>query len=112
MATFTPPANATEVPPVLPVGDPEQSALGFRLFRFYRARPAGRNVYMYKAGSVSATAFGRVTETDPTSTYNSSGVATSNGWDDIEIVFYGGHGAVTVTSAQATALTNAGYTVV
>jgi hypothetical protein len=69
------------------------------------------NVYLYKSGSVSALAHGRVDETDPVTLYDSNGVATTNGWDDLELVFWGGHEAVEVTDAQAAALVGAGYTV-
>lgn len=108
--TFTPPTRS-EVPPVLPEGSPEQSEGAFRLFRFFRARPAGVNVYLYKSGSLSAAAHGRVTEDDPTALYDSLGVLTTDGWQDIEVVFWGGHAAVVVTSDQAVALTAAGYLV-
>lgn len=110
MSTFTPSATTT-VPAVLPDGDPEQTPAQRALYRFFGARPEGVNVYMYKAGSTSALAYGRVTENDPVAQYDSSGTLTSDGWEDIELVFWGGHGAVTVTSDQATALTAAGYTV-
>lgn len=97
------------MPPILPEGDPEQSAGAFRLMRYYRSRPDGRNVYVYKLGSISATAFGRVTEVDPSTTYGSDGVATSDGWSDLQIVFYGGHAPQTIDSTMVTVLTNAGY---
>lgn len=111
MSTFTPP-TVSDVPPVLPEGDPEQSDLAFRLYRFFRSRPSGVNVYLYKAGTVSATAHGRVTEDDPTTLYDSSGNATTDGWSDLQRVFWGGTTAVDVTSEEATLLTDAGYTVV
>lgn len=109
MATFTPPVDASGDPPVLPVGDPGQSPGAYRLMRWYRSRPVGRNVYVYKTGSVSATAFGRVTEIDPVTTYNSSGVMTSNGWQDIQVIFWGGHVPQTVDATMAALLTTAGY---
>lgn len=110
MATFTAPVDSAGDPPVLPVGDPEQSAASYRLMRWYRSRPAGRNVYVYKAGSVSATNFGRITEVDPAASYSSTtGALTSNGWDDIQIVFWGGHSAQTVDATMAALLTTAGY---
>lgn len=107
---FTPPV-VSEIPPVFPDSDPEQTPGGFRLFRFFRSRPAGVNVYIYKSGSQSANAYGRVTENDPTAIYSSSGVAVSTGWEDIELVAWGGHGPVTVTADQKSALEAAGYTV-
>jgi hypothetical protein len=77
--------------------------------RWYRSRPAGRNVYVYKAGSVSAKAFGRVTEVDPATTYGTTGQPTSNGWDDLQIAFYGGHAPQTVNATMAALLTAAGF---
>lgn len=111
MPYFFTPSSVNEVPPVLPVGDPEQSAEAHRLFRFFRSRPAGVNVYLYKTGTLSATAHGRVTETDPVTLYDSSGNPTSNGWQDLELVFWGGCAAVEVTASQKSALESAGYTV-
>ena len=74
------------------------------------------NVYLYKVGSTTATSLAaqslpRVSETDPISLYDSAGAVTTNGWDDLEIVFWGGTGPYTVTAAQATVLTAAGYTI-
>lgn len=112
MPYYFTPSTVSEVPPVLPEGDPEQSAEAFRLFRFFSARPAGVNVYLYRTGTVSATNFGRVSEDDPCASYDSSGVLTSTGWEDIEQVFWGGHERVEVTSDQKSALESAGYVVV
>lgn len=109
MATFTCPIDTAGDPPVLPVGDPGQSAASYRLMRYYRSRPVGRNVYVYKAGSVSATNFGRVTEIDPSTSYGPTGIMTSNGWDDIQIVFWGGHSPQTVDATMAALLTANGY---
>lgn len=109
MPTFSPPV-VSDVPPVLPEGDPEQSGPAFRLFRYYRARPRGLNVYVYRAGTVSAGVFGRVTEVDPVTTYT-GGVATSDGWSDIEQVIWGGHAPVYVSDSVADALVAAGYDV-
>ena len=99
---FTPPATSS-VPAVLPVGDPEQTAAQYALMRFFRARPEGVNVYMYREGSTFATylesktpPLSRVTEDDPVALYDSDGVVTTNGWDDLEIVFWGGTGPYTV----------------
>lgn len=111
MSTFTPP-SANEAPNVLPDGDPEQTPLAVRLMRFYRSRPTGINVYLYKAGSLSEAAHGRVTEEDPVALYDSTtGVLTTNGWDDIEMVFWGGHGPYDLISDWASVLSGAGYTV-
>jgi hypothetical protein len=79
--------------------------------RFYRARPVGVNVYMYRVGTLSATAHGRVTEDDPIALYDSDGVMTSDGWSDIEMVFWGGTGPYALQSDWATVLTDAGYTI-
>jgi hypothetical protein len=103
---FTP-RSRLENPPILP----DSRGAARHLFRHYRTRPAGINVYMYRQGTVSAAQFGRVSEEDPETTYNSDGVAISNGWEDIEVVFYGGHDGVDVTAAQALLLESQGYTV-
>lgn len=95
---------------MLPAGDPDNGE-GVRLFRFFRARPAGINVYLYKANSLSAAHWGRVTESDPITLYDANAVPTTNGWDDLEIVFWGGSGPYTLINDWATVLTNAGYTV-
>lgn len=105
--TFVTPA-VNDVPPTLP----NDWDLGDRLFRFFRARPSGVNVYLYKAGSLSAVAHGRVDETDPIALYDTNGVVTTNGWEDLETVFWGGCQPVEVTDEQATVLTAAGYTIV
>lgn len=110
MAIFTPPVDSAGVPPVLPVGDPEQSPGSYRLMRYYRSRPMGRNVYVYKAGSTTAVALGtQVTENDPVTQYDSNGNVTTNGWQDLQVVFYGGHAPQTINAAMVTLLTNAGY---
>ncbi len=103
MFSFTPPTQDA-VPPTLPPGDPDQSLTGYKLFRHYRSRPEGRNVFIYSDDSVS--------EVDP------NGVTTQWNKTDgdgtgiyIVACFYGGAGPYAVTSAQATLLTNAGYTV-
>lgn len=110
MSTFTPP-SVNDLPPVLPDGDPEQTRESVRLFRFFRARPSGVNVYLYKLGSLSEAAHGRVTEDDPITLYDTAGQPTTNGWEDLEVVFYGGHGPTTLISDWETVLTDAGYTV-
>lgn len=107
MSTFTPPSR-TENPPVLPDGDPDNGE-GVRLFRFFKARPAGINVYLYKAGSVSEAKWGRVTEIDPIALYDSNAVATTTGWSDIETVFWGGSGPYTLIRDWEQVLTDAGY---
>ncbi len=103
--TFVCPSQSA-VPPVLP-----EEHIGNRLFRYFKARPEGINVYLYKVGSASAAAHGRVDEDDPVTLYDANGVAISTGWSDLEMVFWGGCQAVTITQAQADALRAAGYTV-
>jgi len=60
--------------------------------RHYNAGPQGRNVFYMTNGTV--------TENDPTD------------WSLVAHVWWGGHEAETVTAAQSTALTAAGYSVV
>lgn len=103
MPTFTPPANATEDPPVDEDATPIQRAL----FRHYRGRPVGRNVYLYSDGTVS--------EVDPdglhTFARQEEGSPYAQGKSKTAAFFQGGTGPYTITAAQATLLTNAGYTV-
>lgn len=103
MASFTPPANATENPPILP----ESRGPAAALFRHYRGRPVGRNVFIYSDSTVS--------EVDPdgVSTFwqEVEGTPFITGHSAVSGVFYGGHDNQYVTAAQATLLTNAGYTV-
>ena len=109
MPTFSPPV-VHDVPTVVAPG--EEGELGNRLMRYYSPRPRGLNVYIYREGSDIANQLpDRVSETDPYTTYNDDGTVSSNGWDDVEAVFWGGHEAVTVTDEQATLLEEAGYTV-
>ncbi len=110
MATFTPP-TVNDTPPVLPVGDPDQEPGAYRLFRHFRARPSGINVYQYRVGSGMQLAVGIISEVDPYSTYNADGSLASNGWDDLETVWWGGHDDVPITAAQSALLVAAGYTV-
>jgi hypothetical protein len=102
--TFTCPSRL-ELPPYLPGSNGMQK----RLYRHYRARPAGINVFVYREGTVSENVFGRITEIPPASTYDAAGVLSSDGWEDIEIVYWGGHGPVNVTADQAAVLEGAGY---
>lgn len=102
MSTFTPPGR-TAVPPTLPYDGADQTPLGRRLFRHYRSRPEGINVYMLSDGSI--------TEEDP----DGEAVVWSRG-DKAGAVYvtqawYGGHDDYNLTDAQATALTDAGYTI-
>jgi hypothetical protein len=111
MATFTPPSQNV-VPPVLPVGEPDQSGPAYRLFRYFRSRPEGITVWVYRAGSHMATELGgQVSETDPYTIYDSSGDPVSNGQDDVLYQFMGGAGPYDIDAATAALLTAAGYTV-
>jgi hypothetical protein len=97
---------------VLPDGDPEQDPIAARLFRYYRARPGGdgNNVY-YRilSGKGTPAEVGEVTNTDPVTTYDSNGQPLVDGWSDVEHVWWAGHEAETITSAQETALIAGGY---
>ena len=100
MSTFTPPAQST-VPPILPSNDPDQTPEGFRLFRHYRSRPEGINVYLLSDDTI--------TEDDP----DQERVfwAEAEGTPYVKRAFYGGHDDYDLTDAEATLLTDAGYTV-
>lgn len=98
MSTFTPP-SANEVPPVLPDRDPTQSPLGRALFRHYRARPAGRNIYMLSDGTI--------TETDPD--MQTVFWRAEQGSPYVSKLWFGGHAGEEVTAAQEAALTSAGF---
>lgn len=54
---------------------------------------------------------GTVTEDFPPSTYDTDGTLLLRGDERVAHAFVGGGGPVTVTAAEATLLTNAGYTV-
>jgi hypothetical protein len=81
--TFTAPVSDL-VPPILP--DTRGPALG--LFRHYKSRAQGRNVYIVN---------GVASENSPT------------GSDVVTRVFYGGHDPESITAAEAVILTAAGY---
>lgn len=103
MASFTPPANATENPPTLPGSTPLQKSL----FRHFRARPAGINVYILNDDTV--------TEDDPDGTAvvwvigDRNGEAISAKY--VKRAFYGGATYTDVTDAESTLLVAAGYSV-
>ncbi len=107
-AHFTPP-TLNQAPPVLPDGDPDNGEGGVRLFRFFRARPTGQTVYQYRAGSPMAVRLGEISETDPFALYDHTGTATTDGWQDVVTVFWGGCNPVEITDAQAVLLVAAGY---
>lgn len=100
MPTFTPPAQNV-IPPVLPVGDPEQTPEGYALFRHFRARPEGRNVYVLSDDTV--------TEDDPDGT--SASWAAGEGIPHVVHAFYGGHDDYNISEAVADLLTDEGYEV-
>ncbi len=111
---FAPPV-VNDVPPALL---PEEPDMGDRLMRFFRARPSGVNVYMYAIGSPTEVYLSgltppqlRTTEVDPITLYDTHAVPISNGWEDLERVFWGGCAPTEVTDSQAQALTDAGYIV-
>lgn len=81
--------------------DEDATPLQRALFRHYRARPAGRNVYIYSNNTVS--------ELDPDG--ETTFTTRHEGTPYVTAFFQGGAGPYTITSAQATLLTNAGYTV-
>lgn len=112
VGTFTPPIQSNGVPPTLPEGDPDQHILGYRLFRYYSARPGGdgNNVY-YRIVSRNPEV-GEVTNVDPYTTYDSEGNVLVDGWSDVAHVWWAGHAPEEVTPAQATALISGGYTVI
>jgi hypothetical protein len=104
--TFTPP-GVSGVPPVLPYGHAEQSALGFRLFRHYRARPEGVNVYLLSDDTI--------TEEDPDgsqvvwSRNDRTGDSINAKW--VVTAWFGGHDNYELTDHEAALLAAAGYTV-
>ena len=110
MATFTPPADnqtppadtsAGSVPPVAVDSRDITDPLAQRLFRYYKTRRRGRNVFILKNGTV--------TENLPASSYNSDGTLNQEAWSQVDTIFWGGHGPQVITSAQQTTLTGAGY---
>lgn len=95
---FTPPTQI-ENPPTLP----STRGIGYRLFRHYAARPAGRNVFVMNDQTV--------TENEPTTTYNADGTIDEEAWSRVEKLFYGGTEGEYATDSQAALLEAAGYTV-
>lgn len=98
MATFTPPVNDTEVPGYDIDAEPPAKAL----MSYYGGGPRGRNVYYLSDGTV--------TEVDPdgTNTFWTRG----DGTPYVVQAWWGSTAdPYTVTADQATALTDAGYTV-
>lgn len=113
--TVTPPSTPPDsdfpivdpfgVPPTLP---DDTTSLAYRLFRHYKSRPEGINVYIMSDGSV--------TQSDPdgsSSLWRESDRMgdTIPGAPHVTHVFWGGHDMDAVTPAEAIILANAGYTV-
>lgn len=105
MPTWTPPVNSTENPSVLPGPDPTQSVAGFKLFRHYKSRPVGRNVFIFSDNTAS--------ETDPDGITTLWNAADRTG-DSINAKYvvralYGGHATESLTTAEAAILTASGF---
>lgn len=96
MSTFTPPANAQEVPGF----DASATGMQKRLMRHTRGNPRARNFYIVD---------GVLTETDPVATYNADGSLALTGTERITRWFQSGTGPFTVTAAEATIITTAGF---
>lgn len=104
MPTFQAPYTEGGVPSILP----SSKGLQRRLFRFYRARPEGINVFIYSNDTVSESEpdgsttlwreADRTPDTDPTAPY-------------VTHVFWGGHEAEEITEAEQALLEDAGYEV-
>lgn len=92
MASFAAPTDATGTWVSYEPG----SARANLLFRHFRARNVGRNVYYLTNGTI--------TENDP------DGTAVT--WDAVRTVWWGGHLPVEITAAEQAALENAGYTTI
>lgn len=105
MATFTPPSE-NSVPPTLPEGSPGQTDLQYRLFRHFRRRPAGIDVFIYSNGTVS-----EIEPDSQTTFWSTQDAGYTAGLPYVTAAFYGGHDSYNITAAQSTLLTNAGYTV-
>ena len=104
MASFQAPTNEDGLPPILP----STRGIQRRLFRFYRPRPEGINVYIYSDDTVS--------EDDPNGservwTIHDINVDNPNA-AYVTHVFWGGHEADPITDEEATLLTAAGYEVI
>ena len=89
MPTFTPPTdNLLGMTLPLDPGASQEVRLAHRLFRHFAASPRGRNVFKLNSGTY--------TETQP------------GDMSTVAITYLGAH-IYTITSAEATALTTAGY---
>lgn len=101
MPVFTPPSR-NAVPSVLPpwTGREAQTVTGWRLFRHYRSRPEGINVFLLSDGTV--------TEDDPDGT-SVHWLNENDGNPYVQVAWYGGHDDYNITEAQKTLLVAAGY---
>jgi hypothetical protein len=102
---FFTPINPKEDPPTLPF---DQMGPSYRLFRHYKSRPCGRNVYIYSDDTVN--------EYDPdgyTTLWRESDRTSSTNLNAPHVVhvFWGGHEGELVTPHEAALLTAAGYIV-
>lgn len=104
MASFQSPSTEGGIPSILPTTRGVQR----QLFRFYRARPEGRNVYIFSNDTVS--------ENDPdgdTTVWNiQDRSADSPNAPYVTHVFWGGHDADPITAHEQELLEEAGYTVI
>ena len=98
MATFTPPADTPRSP--IPPGT---RGIQRRLFKYFTAPPAARNVYILTDNTV--------VQEWPATTYNPD--TTIDQWPSERVArtFFGGHGAYPVNSAESALLIAAGYTI-
>lgn len=104
MPSFQAPSNPNGVPSILP----DTRGAQRKLFRHYRPRPEGINVYVLSDGSV--------TESDPNGSsilWREADRSPETEEDAVTVVhvFWGGHEAETITDAMAAILIGAGYTV-
>jgi hypothetical protein len=88
---------------VLPEGTPGQDPLARRLFAHYETTEQAKNIYILTDGTV--------TEFTPPATYDANGDLLLLPHERVAHAFVGGGGPVAVTDAEATILTDAGYTV-
>lgn len=96
MPTFTPPATSNEVPGL--AADTRGPAR--RLFAWSGGQPRARNFYIVD---------GALTEIDPTATYTADGSVNQTGTERITRWFQSGTGPFSVTDAEATIITAAGF---
>lgn len=100
MATFTPPADNL-VPPIAVDSRDVTDPLAQKLFRYYKSRPRGRNVFILTNNTV--------TEDLPASSYNADGTLNTEAWSQVSRVFYGGHIGYQISASEQSILTAAGY---